>query len=184
MKKYLAVAAAMGFAPALVSAQVAHGGGAATMTGPVEGDREITLFGSGRSDVDFDNNTISVNGSFAQYLTDEWSLGVRQGIDYIDRPDESSIWQGSTALFTQWHFGAPDAMVRPFVGVNFGGFYGDNLTDTWAAGPEVGAKWYVQPQTFILTQVDYQFTFRNADDLDEDWDDGRFNYHIGVGYNF
>lgn len=181
MKSYLALAAAAGFVPALAFGQTP----AYTQPmGPVQGDREVILSGSGSSDVDFDNNTVNVNGSFAQYLTDATALGLRQGVTFIDRPNVSSQWRGATDLFAQWHFGGRDAAVRPFVGANVGYFYGDGITDTWVAGPEVGAKWYVRPHTFVLTQVDYQVTFRSSDDVDEDWDDGRFNYRLGVGYNF
>lgn len=179
MKKSLGFAVAAASFPVLAFAQ-----DPAALTGPMQGDRELMVAGSGSSDVDFDNNRLNLSVSFAQFLTDAASLGVRQDVHWVDPDVGSSILRGATDVFAHWHFGEPGAMVRPFLGVNVGYFYGDELTNTWVAGPELGAKWYVQPQTFILTQIDYQWTFTDADDIDENWDDGRFRYQVGVGYNF
>lgn len=183
MRKYLAVAAVVGIAPGLAAAQV--GAGTQHMgAGVGMGDSEITLMGSGSSDVDFDLNRFSLAGSYAYYFSDAGAVGLRQAVTFFGGPDVSDAWQGATNVFGQWHFGGPTAMARPYIGASVGGIYGDNLADTFTAGPEVGVKWYVQPRTFILTHIDYQFTFEDADEVQEDWDDGRFNYHVGVGYNF
>ncbi len=181
MKKYLAFAAVAGFLPALVLAPMQA---APAPKAPAQGDREVILSGSGSSDGDFDSNTIGLRGSFAQYLTDNTALGVRQEVEYSDRPERPSRWRGVTDVFAQWHFGRSGSVVRPFAGASVGYLYGDEITDSWVAGPELGAKWYVQERTFILTQLDYQFTFRDAQEADENWDDGRFRYQLGIGYNF
>jgi hypothetical protein len=73
---------------------------------------------------------------------------------------------------------------RPFVGANFGGFYGDGVDDTFAAGLEVGVKYYVLPKTFILGSLEYQWLFESAGGADDSFDDGQFIYGLGIGFNF
>ena len=74
--------------------------------------------------------------------------------------------------------------MRPFVGLNLGGFYGDNTTDTFAAGIEAGLKFYVRPKTFVFALVNYAWTFDNADDAGDNFDDGAILWTVGVGFNF
>jgi len=179
MKKFLVLAVGATFFPALGFAQ-----SSTAITGPAQGDRELMLAANGSSDADFDNNRLNISASFAHFFTDAVSLGLRQDIHWIDLDNQDSVLRGATDVFGHWHFGDVGATVRPFLGLNIGYFYGDQLTDTWVAGPELGAKWYVQPRTFVLTQIDYQVTFTDADEFDENWDDGRFRYQVGVGYNF
>ena len=57
--------------------------------------------------------------------------------------------------------------LRPFVGVNVGGVYGDRVSDTFAAGLEAGAKFYVQPRTFVYAMVEYGWFFEDSDDVDD-----------------
>jgi hypothetical protein len=68
--------------------------------------------------------------------------------------------------------------------VNIGGVYGDAVRETFAAGLEAGAKFYVQPRTFIYAMAEYGWFFRRARSLDDRFDDGQFNWTVGVGFNF
>jgi hypothetical protein len=74
--------------------------------------------------------------------------------------------------------------VRPFVGVNFGGVYGDDVNETWLAGLEVGAKFYVQQRTFIFVMVDYGWAFEDSEDADDTFSDGGYTWSVGLGMNF
>lgn len=146
------------------------------------GDREVTLSGTGSSDKDFDNNIFSLEGSWGQYLSDMGEIGVRQTINLSDREDSSSDWSFATRFFYDHHFGG-DRM-RPFIGVNLGGIYGEKVDDTFSGGPEVGLKYYVLEDTFIMGMVEYQFLFKSASEVDDRFDDGAFFYSVGLGYNF
>jgi hypothetical protein len=74
--------------------------------------------------------------------------------------------------------------MRPFFGVNLGRIYGDTISDTWAAGLEGGAKYYVQPRTFIMAMVQYAWYFDKRDNIDDTFSQGQFLWNVGVGFNF
>ncbi len=152
--------------------------------GPRANDWEFTLGGGGATNQDFDDSFGGVSFSVGKYLNDTLLLSLRQNIDYSNPSGPGgSAWMGATRIALDQHILARGPL-RPFVGVNFGGFYGDNVADTWAAGLEAGAKYYVKPQTFIFALVDYAWLFRNADSIDNNFDDGAFSWSLGIGFNF
>jgi hypothetical protein len=149
------------------------------------GEREFTLGGSGSSNRDFDSSNGGVSFSYGQYLNETNLLVLRQSINYSNpsTPGASQSWYGATRLAFDHHLTARGAF-RPFVGANIGGVYGDSVRDTFAAGLEVGGKYYVQPRTFIYAIVEYGWFFRKARSLDDTFDDGAFNWGVGIGFNF
>ncbi len=68
-----------------------------------------------------------------------------------------------------------------FVGVSIGYLYGDNVNDTFIAGPEVGLRYFINDTTFVNMLVEYEFLFEDADEVDEQFDDGRYVYTVGLG---
>ncbi len=149
----------------------------------VEGrEWEFVLAGSGRSDNDFDNNGVSAQGSLGYFFNDNLELVFRQGINFsdIDGADDVTIANTRAALDFHFDFGR----LAPFVGVNFGAFYGNGIDDTWAAGPEAGVKWFVRPNTFLMVLGEYQVLFDDADDFDDNFDDSEFVWTIGMGFNW
>jgi hypothetical protein len=148
---------------------------------PAVGDREFTLSGAGTSSNDFDNTGLSLDGSFAKYLSLQSSIGIRQSV-IVNNSDDDTDFAGSTRLFYDYHFGGGN--LRPFVGVNLGGIYGDNVDNTFSGGPELGLKYYVADKTFIMGMVEYQFSFKNADQVDDRFKDGAYFYSVGMGFNF
>lgn len=149
------------------------------------GDHEFTLGGSGASNRQFSNSFGGLNFSVGQYLNDTQEVSIRQSINYANSgaPGARQEWNGSTRLAFDQHFAAHGAF-RPFVGVNVGGAYGRNVTDTWAAGIEAGIKYYVQPRTFVYLTPEYNWFFRHARGIHESFGDGQFNWSVGVGFNF
>ncbi|MFO7965951.1 MAG: hypothetical protein R6U50_18635 [Desulfobacterales bacterium] len=141
-------------------------------------DLELTLGGSGSNDTEGDNTVISVEGSLGYFFTDAMLVGLRQGIGYADNRDNGN-WRASTRAFLDFHFDVTG--VRPFIGVNFGYFYGDVIKDTVVAGPEGGIKAYVTDSAFLYGVLEYNFTFEDAGKLDESFDSGRFGYAVGIG---
>lgn len=148
--------------------------------GPEEGDWELTLSGNGNSDQDFDTGQFGAAASVGYYLTEMWEVAVRQGFAFSDLGESS--WIGSTRVALDYNFDLD--RVRPFVGVNAGGFYGDGVDETGAAGLEAGLKWYVKEETFLFGMVEYQWLFDSPSRADNAFDDGGFVYGLGIGFNF
>ncbi|MEX1057115.1 MAG: hypothetical protein WED11_05260 [Natronospirillum sp.] len=157
--------------------------------GPVAGDQELTLSGSGGMSEDFDNFSFSGDADWGWYLQDSLLVGVRQNVSYVNIPDTEltdDFWQGSSRAYADWVFNM-DAL-RPFVGASLGYIYGDAIEDSVFVGLEGGSKIYVQEKTFINARAEYQWSFADADDLDEGVEDAFENSAValalGVGYNF
>jgi hypothetical protein len=149
---------------------------------PAAGDREVTLGGAGSSDKDFDDTVFSVQGSWGTYLDESSMWGVRQTVNARDSEGESVQFDGSTRVFYDYHFGSGNT--RPFVGLSVGGIYGEEVDETFMAGPEVGLKYWVQDKTFITAMAEYQFLFKSGSDARDRYDDGAFFYSVGIGYNY
>lgn len=151
------------------------------LAGPQGGETEFTLAGAGSNDKDFESGTFNISADLSTYISDVWSVGLRQDVGYSDQANGGSDWSGASQVFTQIHFGE---RVRPFVGAGIGYLYGDGVDDTFFGGPEAGVRVYVKPETFIFGRVAYQFLFESGDDLTDQFDDGRFVYTVGIGFTF
>lgn len=149
------------------------------MAQPEAGNWELTLNGSGSNDNDFDNGAFALGGSLGYYISKELEVGLRQDINYVDLQGSNDDWAFGTRVFVDYHFDLD--RWQPFVGANIGYLYGDGIVDTWAAGPEAGVKFYINKTTFVFGMVEYQWFFDNGDDIDDNFDDGRFVYSIGLG---
>jgi hypothetical protein len=151
--------------------------------GPSTGTYEITLGGNGVSDKDADDSAGGLSGSFGYFFNETLEGVVRQSINYANPDVGGAAWNGSTFLALDQHFSARGAL-RPFFGVNLGRIYGDTISDTWAAGLEGGAQYYVQPRTFIMAMVQYAWYFDKRDNIDDTFSQGQFLWNVGVGFNF
>jgi hypothetical protein len=149
--------------------------------GPTKGDWEFTLGGGGGSNTDYDDSYGGINVSVGYFVAEALEVSVRQATNYSNGSGDRQV-NGSTFVALDQHFGAD--RLRPFVGVNFGGLYGDNTNETWAAGLEAGLKFYVQPRTFVFALINYAWTFEDAKDVDDTFDNGGLLWTVGVGFNF
>jgi len=147
------------------------------------GDREFTLGGSGSVNTSFDDSFGGLNFSFGWYTSETALLTLRQTINYSNSDTEDAQYSGSTRLAFDFHFGGQGA-VKPYVGLNIGGVYGERVRDSFAAGLETGVKYYVQPRTFVFFHVEYDWLFRQGTNIDDTFDDGQINWSVGVGFNF
>ncbi len=145
------------------------------------GDKELTLSGSGSSAKDFDSSSFSIEAGLGYFFTENLEWLVRQGVFVVDQPGANS-WNGSTRLGLDYHFGLQQ--YQPFLGASIGYLYGDDVKETFLAGPEAGLKAFVNSTTFILASVEYQFLFEDANDADDQFDDGRFVYNLGIGFKW
>lgn len=147
--------------------------------GPRMGDWELTLGGGGITPHNFSSSTYNLNFTLGHYLTDHLEISFRQSIGFTDVGP--SNFRGSSRGAIDWHFG--DGRLRPFVGANFGGIYGDG-GDTWLAGPEAGLKWFVHPQTFVFAMAEYLVFFDRVRDIDDNARRGEFVFTVGIGFLF
>jgi hypothetical protein len=150
---------------------------------PSPGTLEFTLGANGSSNKDFDDSFGGVNFSVGQYLGAASEVVIRQTINYSNPSNSGRVWNGATRVAFDQHLTAR-GVLRPFVGVNLGGVYGDAVRDTWAAGLEAGAKFYVIPRTFIFAMAEYSWLFRHAKDINDRFDDGQIGWSAGVGFHF
>lgn len=153
--------------------------------GPEAGEREFTLSGTGVSDKDFDNSSFGISGDYGWLTSDRSVWGIRQSVNFADVQGadlSDDFWNGSTRGYYNYHFGSGSA--RPFVGTSLGAIYGDGVNESAFAGLELGLKYYVLESTFILARAEYQFFFDSGDSAEDNFDDGAWQYVIGVGFNF
>ena len=136
---------------------------------------DFSIAGSGSSDESFDNTGLSTSFNLGYLFLDGLEGNIRQDITYSD-VDDSNDFSGSTRFGVDYHFG--NWRFVPFVGATFGFLYGDNVEDQFIAGPEGGLKYMLNPTTYVYGQVEYQILF------DDDDDDGRFVYGVGLGLTF
>lgn len=187
MTKQTSLAAALGcllsLAPAGLHAQNTIGTTDTTIYGAARGDNELMIGGGGGTNKEFDSSFGGVNFAYGHYFTDGLEAGVRQSIDYTNPDQGSQRWNGSTRLFLDQNL-AISGRWRPFLGVNLGRIYGESVSDTWAAGLEGGVKYYVMPRTFVSAGIEYGWYFQHSDNLDNSFDDGQWNWTVGVGFNF
>lgn len=146
------------------------------------GDVDITLSGSGQNGPDFDGFAASANAQAGYFFTDALELGIRQTVTYSDIQSSGAL-AGSTRVFLDYHFElAPN--IYPYIGANIGYVYGDAVSDTFAAAPEAGIKFFVNPSTYIFVSAEYQFFFDKANEASDSFSDGQFIYGLGVGFVF
>jgi hypothetical protein len=146
---------------------------------------ELVLSGSGNNDDNFDEGLFSGSASIGYFLGERLELVGRQGLDFGKTEDTGSTTIASTRIGFDYHlqFDEDQRMV-PFLGANFGGIYGDGIREQFIAAPEAGFKFFVTPRAFLLGLAEYQFLFENSNDVDDAFDDGRFVYTLGFGFNW
>lgn len=172
----------LALATALIALMPAAAWAQSTFIGPQAGSSEFTLSGNGTSDKDFDNNNLGASASYGWYLSENLLIAARQSLNWVDLSNGGDAWNGSTRVAIDYHFDL--GRLRPFVGVNAGFVYGDNVNDSAVAGPEAGIKFYLNPTTFLLAQVEYQYYFDDGSGVTDNFSEGSFVHTIGIGLNF
>jgi len=142
---------------------------------------EVTFVGSGTSDENLDGTVLSTEAGVGYFIRDNLAFVVRQGVSYFERPGDDD-WAGSTRVAVDLCFG--EDLVCPFVGAGVGYLYGDAVEEQFVAGPEAGIKFLASDTTFLFGLVEYEFLFRDTDNIDDNYDHGRFVYSLGIGFTF
>jgi len=145
-----------------------------------KGDKEFTLTGAGTAADDFDTNSFGFGSQLGYFFEDNMEVSAR--VNGALSSGESSYQLGVGAAF-DYHFRLMDGRLNPFVGVVVGYNFGDDVNDSFAAGPEVGVKYFVNETTFLFGNVSYQWAFRDGGGSDAA-DEGLFAYGIGIGFKF
>jgi hypothetical protein len=73
---------------------------------------------------------------------------------------------------------------RPFVGVNVGRLYGEVAPEDWSAGVAAGARYFVQPRTFIRASAEYGWLFSHARGFNDRLTEGSWTWSMGLGVTF
>lgn len=145
------------------------------------GTKELTLSGSGASDNDFDTTNLSFDVGFGYFFNQALEGILRQTLNVTDQPGENA-YNATTRLGLDYNFNVQQ--LRPFVGATVGYIYGDGVKESFIAGPEAGIKAFLSESTFVIAAVGYDFLFEDADEADDAFDDGFFNYRLGLGYRW
>lgn len=145
------------------------------------GSQELTLSGSGASDNDFDTTNLEFDIGYGYFFDTNWEGIIRQNISVYDRPGENA-YNGATRFGLDYNFDLQN--LRPFLGATIGYMYGDNVEESFIAGPEGGLKAFLSDSTFVIAAVGYDFIFEDADEADHAFDDGLFNYRLGLGFKW
>lgn len=148
-----------------------------------DGGFEFTLSGVGNSNQDVDAGSAAVEAGAAIFIGPVWSIGARQSVGYSDFNNGTAV-NASSRAFTDFQLNL--GRFAPFAGANVGYIYGEGVNDTFAAGPEAGVKVYFGEtnDVFLYGRVEYQFYFDKGDAIDDVFEDGQFNYSIGIGMRF
>jgi hypothetical protein len=136
-------------------------------------DLQISGSGGASSGGSFDTGNASVNFQLGYLMTKELEAGVRQGLTWADG---GSAWDGNTFAFIDYHFDMD--RWQPYVGANVGYIYGDDVNDYWAAGPEVGVKYFLNATTYVDVRATYEWN------LNEGIDKGSYIFGLGLGVKF
>ena len=155
---------------------------------------EFTIGGTGSNDDKWDVGSGSGSASVGYYFNEMIELSARQSAAYSDdvpvagATSTESVWLFQTRIALDVHF--PIGMFVPYIGANIGYLYGDSaiVDDTLAAGPEAGAKIYLQPDAFLQVHVEWEFFENRQDALEstfrENFDEGGIFYFVGIGLRF
>ncbi|HEV7302394.1 MAG TPA: hypothetical protein VGN72_23850 [Tepidisphaeraceae bacterium] len=146
-----------------------------------KGDNEFTLTGAGAASDDFDVNAFGFAAQYGYFFEDNIEVGAR--LNGALSSGESSYQLGIGAAI-DYHFRLMNGRLNPFVGAVLGYNFGDDVNDSFAAGPEVGVKYFVNETTFLFGSASYQWSFRDGGDSDVASDEGQFVYAVGVGFKF
>jgi outer membrane protein W len=155
--------------------------------GPTANPWELTLSGSASHGPDLNGFNAAANVTVGYYFGNLELVG-RQSLQYTDvgiTGSKGSALNASTAVALDLHFPLGDhGEWVPYVGANLGFIYGDNVQDTWEAGPEAGLKYYVNSNTFVFVNVEYEFFFDKNSNASQAFSDGQFVYGLGIGFRF
>lgn len=132
---------------------------------------------------DADTGSLNADLSYGRYLGDMASeAGVRIGYAGVYNDNAPDVWTARVTPFYDYHFTGvtPDDRVLPFVGGFIGAIFNDDDGDG-TLGPELGAKFFFNKQTYAGVRYRYEWFF---DDLDVGTESSEGNHVVtfALGY--
>lgn len=150
--------------------------------GPFTDSFEFTLGGNGFANNDLNDSLGGLSVSIGKYVSDTLEYSIRQSVNYSNRQNAGKKFNGATFFAVDHHFG--QTALRPFIGANVGGVYGGGVSDSFGAGLEGGAKYYIQPRAFVFGMLQYAWLFDKIDRFDDRFSQGSYIWNVGVGFRF
>ncbi|MBE0502330.1 MAG: hypothetical protein IBX47_12920 [Desulfuromonadales bacterium] len=145
------------------------------------GHQKLTLSGSGASSNDFDTTNLSFDVGYGYFFNQNLEGVIRQSLNIIDQPGDNA-YNASTRIGVDYNINLRN--LHPFFGATVGYLYGDGVKESFIAGPEGGVKIFLSDSAFMIAAVGYDFIFEDADDANDAFDDGVYNYRLGFGYRW
>jgi len=134
---------------------------------------EISGNGTAGTGGSFDTFNAGITTQPGYFLTKELQIGLRNSVNWSDG---GSFRNGNIAAYADYHFDMD--RWQPYLGANIGYAYGDEIEDTWIAGPEGGIKYFVNSTTYIDGFITYEWSLNNGPDA------GAYFYGIGIGFKW
>ncbi len=133
-----------------------------------------------------DSGTVNFQGSYGKFLNNpSWEVGLRGGLDYAFIDNARDTWLVSTVPYFEYHFlGISDqSRIVPVAGAFLGLVWNDRDA-TGTAGPSVGAKFFLNDQTYLVARYQYQWFFSRVERAAGNFDDGNHIVNVGLGYQW
>ena len=142
------------------------------------GDWELTLAGTGVNPA-HGGIAAGARAGVGYFLTDQFELSLRQQIAYSDIGAPGAFF-GKTQFALDFNLSLGQHW-QPFIGAQGAYQYGDLVSDSLEAGPELGVRYFVNRSTFIYCSAEYEFFF-NSSGSGASRDDDQFAFAIGIGF--
>src|SRR4030042_2239897 len=69
-----------------------------------QGDKTLSLSGSGASDNELSDNDFGFEGSRSYFMTDAWEIALRQGLAFNDVSGSDDEWNGAKRVAPDYNF--------------------------------------------------------------------------------
>lgn len=142
-------------------------GGRGALAAPLADDNEVQGSLAFSMTNGSDDGQLATTFQYGRYFTPWFELGLRQSFAYLFRDRFPDRWLFATEPFFAFLYNTdPEQVVVPYIGSSLGAAYNDNGI-TGVVAPEVGLKFFLNPQTYVGLAYDYQFFFTDVDDTFE-----------------
>jgi hypothetical protein len=147
---------------------------------PVANDNGIEISGGFFHARGSDTGALNLDLSYGKYLTPGWEAGLRQAfnVNFID--DARDVWTATTTPFLRYNFPLTENIV-PFAG-GFLGLVWNDRDATGTLGPNVGAKFFFNDQTYFTTAYRYEWFFDSIKTASNSRTDANHVLNFGIGF--
>lgn len=167
----------------VLTALLAVGFPAAGQAVPRAESNEVQITGGYFRSIGTGGGNFNTDMGYGYFLTKDWEVGVRQGINYNLVENASDDWIATTSPFLEYHFmneGQTTPTLLPFLGGFVGAVWNeDDFTGT--VGPSGGVKYFFHDQTFLTARYRYEWFFDEINEVNDTIDSNHV-VTFGLGY--